>query len=234
MHRHMRRIGHQRARGVEHRAGKIQAFLDVDRMGGILQRHAHLLGDIHEKVVEHLEQDRVGVQRADRHAARHLFMAAHHDIIARGQLRRPARFDHNGLVLLNDQRGAGDGVAGRKGRARKDRRLHHLAAAKDRHMGVAFGHALHDLRKHIRAPVAGCLGHLDLDRLDRHGLVGADKAELRLVRGLERGARGIRIAAPDHGQGGVGAGIAQMQARHGKGRARIHPLLGKLIGHRRA
>ena len=61
MHRHVRRVGDQRAGAVEDRAGEIQPLLDVDRIGGVLQRHAHLLGDRHEEVVEHFQHDRVGL-----------------------------------------------------------------------------------------------------------------------------------------------------------------------------
>ena len=51
----------RRAVAVEDRAGEIEPLLDVDRVGGVLQRHAHLLGDRHEEVVEHLEHDRIGL-----------------------------------------------------------------------------------------------------------------------------------------------------------------------------
>ena len=61
MHRHVRRVGDQRAVGVEHGAGEIEPLLDVDGVGGVLQRHAHLLRDRHEEVVEHFEHHRVGV-----------------------------------------------------------------------------------------------------------------------------------------------------------------------------
>ena len=40
---------------VEQGAGEIEPLLDVDRGRGVLQRDAHLLGDRHEQVVEHLE-----------------------------------------------------------------------------------------------------------------------------------------------------------------------------------
>jgi hypothetical protein len=56
--------------GVEHCAGEVEPLLDVHRIGGVLQRHAHLLGDRHEQVVEHFEQHRVGLRcRAPRCAA---------------------------------------------------------------------------------------------------------------------------------------------------------------------
>ncbi len=54
---------------VEQRAGEVEPLLDVDRVRGVRERHAHLLGDRHEEVVEHLEQHRIGVG-ADRLARR--------------------------------------------------------------------------------------------------------------------------------------------------------------------
>ena len=60
VHRHVRRVGDERARGVEHGAGEVEPLLDVHRLRGVAQRFAHLLGDRHEQVVEHLEQHRVG------------------------------------------------------------------------------------------------------------------------------------------------------------------------------
>ena len=68
MHRHVRRVGDQRAVCVEDRAGEVEPLLDVHRVGGVLQRHAHLLGDRHEQVVEHLQHHRIGL-RADRVSA---------------------------------------------------------------------------------------------------------------------------------------------------------------------
>ena len=55
-------VGHQRAVGVEQRAGEVEPLLDVDRCGGVLQRHAHLLGNGHEEVVEYLQQDRIDLR----------------------------------------------------------------------------------------------------------------------------------------------------------------------------
>ena len=52
MHRHVRRIGDEASLTVEHRAGKVEPLLDVDRIGGVLQRHPHLLGDRHEEMIE--------------------------------------------------------------------------------------------------------------------------------------------------------------------------------------
>src|SRR5689334_23417399 len=45
VHRHVRRVGDQVAFGVEQRAGKVEALLDVHRVRRVLQAQAHLLGD---------------------------------------------------------------------------------------------------------------------------------------------------------------------------------------------
>ena len=68
VHRHVRRVGDQVALGVEQRAREVEPLLDVDGVGGVLQPHAHLLGDRHEEVVEHLQHHRVDVG-ADRQRA---------------------------------------------------------------------------------------------------------------------------------------------------------------------
>ena len=79
MHRHVRRVGDQVALRVEQRAGEIEALLDVDRVRGVRERHAHLLGDRHEQVVEHFEQHGIGVG-ADRMRA----LDRHRRVRARG------------------------------------------------------------------------------------------------------------------------------------------------------
>lgn len=48
VHGQVRRVGDQRARGVEERAAEVQALLDVDADGGALQDAAHLLRNAHE------------------------------------------------------------------------------------------------------------------------------------------------------------------------------------------
>ncbi len=60
MHRHMRRIGHQAAIGVEKRAGEIEPLLDVHGVGGAFEGRAHGFGDSHEAAVEEFQGDRVG------------------------------------------------------------------------------------------------------------------------------------------------------------------------------
>jgi len=110
VHRHVRRIGDEVAFGVEDRTGKIQPLLDVDRIAGVGERHAHLLGDRHEEVVEHFEQHRVG-RGADRVRALLRLRAFEHEMIERRHQRAPFGFDHGGGDRLLDDGGADDDVA---------------------------------------------------------------------------------------------------------------------------
>ena len=105
MHRHMRRIGHQTPLGVKHRAGKIQPLFNVHRIGGVLQRHAHLLGDGHEQIVENLQQNRIRLG-AYGDTRRQSLNAGEHNMVSGVDFRLPARLNHNGLVRFNQQSGA--------------------------------------------------------------------------------------------------------------------------------
>ena len=59
MYRHMGGIGDQITRGIEDGAGEIQTLLDIDRIGRVLQRIAHLFGNRHEQIVEDFQHHRV-------------------------------------------------------------------------------------------------------------------------------------------------------------------------------
>ena len=58
----------QRTITIEHRAGEGEALLDVDGPRGVAQHQPHLLRDLHEQAVEHLEPRRRGdgIRRARR------------------------------------------------------------------------------------------------------------------------------------------------------------------------
>ena len=82
-------------------------------IGGVLQRHAHLLGDRHEQVVEHLEHDRIGLG-ADRLRPLQRHVALQHQVVLGRDDRAPAVLNHHGLVRLDDDGRAVDLVAGRE------------------------------------------------------------------------------------------------------------------------
>ena len=213
MHRHVRRVRHQRAVVREHRAGEVEPLLDVHRIGGVLQRDAHLLGDRHEQVVEHLEHDRIGLG-ADRGRALELHDAREHEMVLRRDRGLPAGLDHDGLVRLDDDRRTFDLVAGLELVARVDGGVVPLAAEKNfvRRAGEgslrARGLAL--LLPELRAAA----DRFDRHRLDHEVLLAVDEAELRLVRLLEGGLhRGERAGL--HHQRGVGAGVADVRAHDG-------------------
>ena len=186
MHRHVRRVGDQRGVGGEDRAGEVEPLLDVHRIGGVLQRHAHLLGDRHEQVVEHLEHDRIGLG-ADRALPLELDGALQQQMVLGGDGGAPAVLDHDGLVRLDDDGGA-----------------LHLRAGLELVAGVDRGLAPFAAGEELRAPggrgqlaargLAGALAEFRAaaDRLDRDGfdhqlLRAVDKAEPRLVGLLEGG-----------------------------------------------
>ncbi len=110
MHRHMRRVGDELALRVEQRAREVQPLLDVDRHGGVLQLHPHLLGDVHELVVEQLQPHRVdrGVVIA-RAGLGGLPVQFH--MAGRGDAGTPAGLDEQGGVGISEQRGALDMLA---------------------------------------------------------------------------------------------------------------------------
>jgi hypothetical protein len=101
--RHVRRVGDQVAVGVEQRAREVEPLLDVDRVGGVLQLQAHLLGDVHEQVVEDLEQDRIDARAggATNGARRR---PLEDQVVERGDAAGPAGLDDRRRVALDDDR----------------------------------------------------------------------------------------------------------------------------------
>ena len=124
---------------VEQRAGKIQPLLDVDRIGRVLQLQPHLLGDVHEQVVEHFQQHRV--HRACRRRTSRARATRRSSTMwsSVGELRFPAGLDHRGGVLLGDDGRPGDDVAGPQVLAHHQRGVVPLAARVHAH-GLAARH----------------------------------------------------------------------------------------------
>ena len=153
-------------RNVEQGAGEVQPLLDIDRVGRVLQRRAHLVGDGHELVVEDFEHDRV---YGGSHGVlpRQPFDPAQQQIATRQALRPPARLDHGRARVFGQQRRAVDGLSFSQpqrrtehGRPRRpDRRQQHRgagAAGADRAVWTGDGPRLHGpcqrQRRRERAP----------------------------------------------------------------------------------
>ena len=194
MHRHVRRVGNEQAGRIENRAGEVEPLLDVHRIGGVLQRHAHLLGDRHEQIVEHFEHHRIGVG-ADGAAPLELLHAAQHEMILGCELGLPAVLDHHRLMRLDDDGGPLHLVAGRQRFARIDHRLVPFAAgeepgaARRRRQLAAFRFA------RLFVKFCSAADRFDRHRLDDHLFGAIDEAELRFVSALERGLSWRRVTA---------------------------------------
>ncbi len=89
---------------VEQRAREIEPLFDVDRRRGVRERHAHLLGDGHEQIVEHFQQHRVDA-RADGAGPLQRLHAPQDQVIQRRDFGAPAGLDHDrGVALADDRR----------------------------------------------------------------------------------------------------------------------------------
>ena len=113
MDRYVRRVGDQLAIGVEYRAGEIEPFLDIHRIGRVLQHDTHLFGDRHEKIVEHFQHD--GIRLGADGMLRLAFLdPVDHHVIANRDFRLPAGFDHGGSVGIDNHRRPVDRLARRQ------------------------------------------------------------------------------------------------------------------------
>ena len=206
----MRRVGHQVALGVEDRAGEVQPFLDVHAHGRVLQHRPGLLGHVHEQVVEQLQQHRIGLLAAGRDAPCLRHHPAQQHMVARRDLRGPARLDHGRGIRLAHQRRPGDRIAGEQRGPLIDRRLMRGAAGEHRN-GIdrlcspraalgqqRLGHAL-----------ARC-DRLHRDRLHHQRAARRGEAEAGAMRGGEFGHDRLQVPQSND-QRRLGAGVAQMQ-----------------------
>ena len=192
----MGRVRDQHPVGIEDRAGEVQPLLDVDRVRGVLQRQAHLLGDRHEPVVEHLQHDRIAVG-PDRGFAGEVHHPFHDEIAGRGHARAPAGLHHGGRGGLENDGGPVHDIARRERVAPQDRCFVLRAFEVD-------GDVRHRRRRPLAIDATGCDGMryilhrpdgLHGGRLDDEGLlrhhesVAAPVGVLEAVLHLRRGAR---------------------------------------------
>ncbi len=164
MNRQMRRVGDKRSGAVEQRAGKIQPLLDIHRIGGVLQRHAHLLGDRHEEIVEHFQHHRIDAG-ADRRAGTPRLRALQHEIAPPVDPRAPSGLDERGRRRLDDDRRPGKFCPGTERFAVIDRDRVRAAIEEDVRLrdGLRLGGPVRQLRDRIVGHVGGA------HRLGRHG-----------------------------------------------------------------
>ena len=217
MHRHVRRVGDQRSGGIEDRAGKVQTFLHIHRQRRVLKGVAHLLGDRHEQVVEHLEHHRV-TARADGHALLTRDDAAQDQIADFGHLGLPAGLDDGGRRRLGDQGRPVDRAACGDGFPAVDRCCHRRAA----HIGVNGGERREGIAcRHMRSrlDIEGQADGLDRDGGRDHPLAGHDKAEARAI-GCLIGLDHLVHRAIGHLERGVRPVIAKMDKTPG-----LHPVI---------
>ena len=213
VHRHVRRVGDQVPLPIEHGAGKIEPFLDVDRVSRVREPQAHLLGDRHVEIVEDLEHDGVGTG-ADRAALRPRFHALEHDVIGPHHFGLPARFDHSGGVFLGDDRRTGNSVSDCQPFTHKDRGAMRATAGVDPRPVCRSGRAITTRiaarrfdRHHRRAE---CFHR---DGLGDQRPAGHQKAVALAISRFER-ARHFGGASEVHDQRRVGAVVTQVHAAH--------------------
>ena len=111
VHGHVRCIGNEVTGSVKQSAAKVQALFDVHRVSRVLQLQAHLLGNVHKQVVKHLQQHGV-YGGAHRELDCTLLGAQQVQVVKLGERGLPAGLYHGGGVLLGNDGGAGDDVAG--------------------------------------------------------------------------------------------------------------------------
>ena len=208
VHGHMGCVGDQVAPGIEQRTRKVEPLLDVHRVGGVLQLQAHLFGDVHEQVVEHLQQHRV-----DRGAGRVLRGARHaplqHQVVQLGEAGLPARLHHGGGVLLGNDGRARNGIAGAQVFAHHQGGVQPLAVGVQAHR-VAAGDFTGAVQRQPGLGRRIARDHrLHRHRLHDQALAGHEEGEALAVGRLER-RLDIGHAAERHDQRRVAALVAQV------------------------
>ena len=133
----MRCVGNQVARGIKQRAAEVQPLLDIDRVRGVLQLQAHLLGNVHEQVVEHFEEYRVNRRTCCKFNST-LRPSVQHQVVKRCQVCLPAGLNDRRCILLGNDGRARDDVAGLKVFAHHQRRIVPLPARIHAHCLAAW------------------------------------------------------------------------------------------------
>ena len=208
VHRHVRRIGDQVALRVKQRTRKIQSLFDVDRVRGVLQLQTHLLGNVHEQVVEHLQQHRVnpcacGIGHCPWRDPRE------HQMVQGGQLGTPTRLDHRGGIGLGDDGRPRDLVTRTHVGAHHQGRLLPATLAVHAH-SFALGHIAH--RVQALQLLTGCVPgnhRFHRHRLHHQGLAAHQKCK-PLAISLLKPSLDVRQRTKRHDQGCIAALVTHM------------------------
>jgi len=210
MHRHMRRIGDQVALRVEQRARKVETLLDVHGVRRVRERHAHLLGDRHEQVVEHFQQHGVGIG-ADRMRALDRHDALEKEMIEGGQRRAPPVLDHRRRIGLADHRRPVDRVAGTQILAREHGGVMPCAVRVEPIGAQRRQRGARGERGPLVLHVLCLADRLDGNRLDNERLARHQKAVLLSVAALEFRGHECGVVLRRNRQCRVGAFVFQVQ-----------------------
>ena len=179
-------------------------------MRGVLQLQAHLLGDVHEQVVENLQQHRVyrsagGKLRGARCAP------LQHQVVQRAQTGLPAGLDHRGGVFLGNDGRACNHIPRLKVFAHHQRGLVPLGLRVHAH-GVAVRHLARRIQ-HMPLLDGRVASHHGLHRysFDHQCLALHQKGKALAVSRL-KGGLDLRCAAKGHDQRRVAALITHMHS----------------------
>ena len=125
--------------------------------------------------------------RADGVLARERNDAREHEMVLRGELRLPAVLDDDGLMRLDDDRGAVDAMPGlRAARACRPRRRARRRSRRIRALRPGEGSSLFRERQDRLGKFRAAADRFDRHRFDDQLLGGVDESELRFMRGFER------------------------------------------------
>ena len=145
--------------------------------------------------------------------------------------RLPFGLDRDGLMILDDERGASDAVARRKAGAQKYRRRVPGAAGEEPRHRMRLRRRRSLLHGELRLDYGlATATSFDLDGLDLDVFLRTDEAEPLLMRDLEQGPHAAQAGDRD-GECAVGVGVAKMRLGDHDDLAWFHTLPHQLLLH---
>lgn len=181
-----------------------------------MQRHAHLFGNGPEEIIENFQHYRIGFG-ADCGAGGQGLDAGQDHMVMRGEARLPAILDHDGLVLLDDDRRASDSLAALHRFTQHHACLVEFALREEARQLCGLCLLIAVERLGVFHFTGAAANGLHFNRIDDERLVFRDEAEPALMGGLEFGAQARSIVFRREGRldgkSRVGARIADMGAK---------------------